>query len=104
MERKVYKLIDKSLVLGTEVENNGSTIVVKTPLAVTQIMSPQGTPEIAFVPMDLIFSDASDLHNSVVFKKEHIIWEKPMNHFPNYEQNFVAQTTGIEMVTSGVLS
>lgn len=104
MERKVYKLIDKSLVLGTEVENNGSTIVVKTPISITQIMGPSGNPEIVFIPMDLIFAEVTDIHNSVVLKKEHIIWEKPMNHFPSYEQNFIAQTTGIETVSSGILS
>jgi len=102
--RKVYKLIDKSVVLGTEVETTSETVTVQQPLNLTQIHNPQtGEPEIAFMPMDLIFVDAVDSKNVVTLKQEHIIWAKDLSDFPNYDQNYVQQTTGIETVSSGII-
>lgn len=103
--RKVYKLIDKSIVLGVEVESNDSTVTVKEPLNLTQIHNPQtGEPEIAFLPMDLIFADSAETKNVVTFKQEQVMWTKDLSDFPNYDQNYIQQTTGIETVaTSGIL-
>ena len=104
-ERKVYKLIDKSIVLGVEVESTDTTVTVKEPLNLTQIHNPQtGEPEIAFLPMDLIFADATDTKNTVTLKQAQIMWTKDLADFPNYDQNYVHQTTGIESVaTSGII-
>ena len=104
-ERKVYKLIDKSIVLGVEVESTDTTVTVKEPLNLTQIHNPQtGEPEIAFLPMDLIFADAMETKNTVTLKQEQIMWTKDLSDFPNYDQNYVHQTTGIESVaTSGII-
>ena len=106
MEKKmVYKLIDKSLILGTCVEETDTTVTVKQPFGVTQSFNPQtGQPEVVMIPMDLIFSEASDDKNVVTLKKEHIMYEKDMADFPPYEQNYRAQTTGVETVgVSGVI-
>ncbi len=104
--KKVYKLIDKSLVLGTEIEETSSTVTVKAPYNVTQMFNPQsGQPEIVILPLDLIFSEASAEKDVVTFKKEHIMYEKPMADFPAYEQNYVAQAMGIETVSkSGIIT
>jgi hypothetical protein len=97
--KKVYKLLDKSLVLGIEVESSETTVTVKAPLSITQMMNPHtGEPEIAMLPMDLIFGEVQADKNVVPLKREHIMYEKPMADFPAYEQNYVAQTTGIETV------
>lgn len=106
MSKKVYKLIDKSLVLATEIESTDTTVTIKAPLSVTQMLNPQTMqPEITMLPMDLIFAEASDSKNFVTIKKEHIMYEKDMADFPAYEQNYVAQTTGIETVKkSGIIS
>jgi hypothetical protein len=102
--RKVYKLIDKSIVLGTEVESNDVTVTVQQPLNLTQVHNPNtGEPEIAFLPMDLIFADALDSKNVITFKHSQIMWIKDMADFPNYDQNYVQQTTGIETITSGII-
>ena len=102
--RRVYKLIDKSIVLGVEVEANTDTVTVQQPLNLTQVHNPEtGEPEIAFLPMDLIFADATDSKNVVTFKQSQIMWIKDMSDFPNYDQNYVSQTTGIETVTSGII-
>lgn len=105
MLKKIYKLIDKSVVLGTEIDSTETTVTVKAPLNVTQMMNPQTMePEITMIPMDLIFADVVKGKDIVVFKKEHIMYEKDMTEFPNYEQNYVAQTTGIEMIQkSGII-
>ena len=104
--KKVYKLIDKSIVLGTEIDSTETTVTVKAPLNVTQMMNPQTyQPEITMIPLDLIFAEASNGKDVVTFKKEHIMYEKNMSDFPAYEQNYIAQTTGIEMVQkSGIIS
>lgn len=102
--RKVYKLIDKSIVLGTEIESDDTTVTVQEPVNLTQIHNPTtGEPEIAFLPMDLIFADAADSKNVVTFKQSQIMWTKDLADFPNYDQNYVHQTTGIETVQSGIL-
>jgi len=102
--RKVYKLIDKSIVLGTEVESVDETVTVQIPLNLTQIHNPAtGEPEIAFLPMDLIFADAIDSKNVITLKQSQIMWTKDLADFPNYDQNYVQQTTGIETVSSGIL-
>jgi len=102
--RKVYKLIDKSIVLGVEIESDNNTVTVKEPLNLTQIHNPQtGEPEIAFLPMDLIFADATATKNTVTFKQSQVMWTKDLADFPNYDQNYVQQTTGIETVQSGIL-
>jgi len=102
--RKVYKLIDKSVILGTELESSESTITVGTPVSLTQVVNPQtGEPEIAFLPMDLIFADVQDSKNHVTLKQSHIMWEKDMADFPAYDANYVQTTTGIEPVTSGII-
>lgn len=102
--RKVYKLIEKSIVLGVEVSADNNTVTVQEPLNLTQVHNPQtGEPEIAFLPMDLIFADAADSKNVVTFKQEQIMWTKDLADFPNYDQNYVHQTTGIETVQSGIL-
>ena len=103
--RKVYKLIDKSIVLGVEVSSDTDAVTVKEPLNLTQVHNPQsGEPEIAFLPMDLIFADAIDTKNIVTFKQTQIMWTKDLADFPNYDQNYVHQTTGIESAaTSGIL-
>jgi hypothetical protein len=104
--KKVYKLIDRSLVLATEIESTETTVTVKEPLSVTQMMNPQtGQPEVTMLPMDLIFAEASAGKSTVTFKKEHIMYDKDMADFPAYEQNYTAQTTGIETVQkSGIIS
>lgn len=104
--KKIYKLIDKSLVLATEVESTDTTVTVRAPFNVTQVFNPQtGQPEVAMMPLDLIFSEAPDGKDVVTFKKEHIMYDKPMADFPAYEQNYVAQTTGIEPVRkSGIIT
>ena len=104
--KKVYKLIDKSIVLGTEVESTETTVTVKTPISVTQMMNPQtGMPEVGLLPMDLIFSEVEPTKDVVELKKEHIMYDKPLADFPAYEQNYTAQTTGIETVQkSGIIS
>lgn len=104
--KKVYKLIDRSLVLATELETTETTVTIRAPLSVTQIYNPQnGQPEVAMMPMDLIFSEASDGNDVVTFKKEHIMYDLPMSNFPAYEQNYIAQTTGIEPVRkSGIIT
>lgn len=102
--RKVYKLIDKSVVLGLEVESSPTTVTVQQPLNLTQIHNPTtGEPEIAFMPMDLIFVDAASNKDVVTLKQDHIIWSKDLADFPNYDQNYVQQTTGIETVSSGII-
>jgi hypothetical protein len=106
MTKKVYKLLDKSLVLATEVESTETTVTIKAPLSVTQMFNPQtGQPEVTMLPMDLIFAEAASGKNTVTLKREHIMYEKPMADFPAYEQNYVAQTTGIETIQkSGIIS
>lgn len=106
MTKKVYKLIDRSLVLATEVENTPTTVTIKAPLSVTQMMNPQtGQPEVTLLPMDLIFAEAAAGKDVVVFKKEHIMYDLDMADFPAYEQNYVAQTSGIETVQkSGIIA
>jgi|688.fasta_scaffold869692_2 hypothetical protein len=103
--KKVYKLIDRSLVLATEVEENLTTVTVKAPLSVTQTFNPAtGQPEVVMIPMDLIFSEADSGKDVVTFKKEHIMYEKPMSDFPAYEMNYNMQVTGIETVQkSGII-
>lgn len=103
--KKIYKLIDKSVVLGTEIEATSSTVTIKTPYNVTQMYNPRtGEPELVILPLDLIFSDAAEGKDVVTFKKEHIMYEAPMSHFPSYEQNYVAQAMGIETVQkSGII-
>jgi len=99
MKKKIYKLIDRSLVLATELERTENTVTVKSPLNVTQTINPQtGQPEVTLIPMDLIFAEASPGKNVVTFKKEHIMYELDMADFPAYEQNYVASTSGIETV------
>jgi len=104
--KKVYKLIDRSLILATEVESTETTVTVKSPLSVTQMMNPHnGQPEVTMLPMDLIFAEAADGKDIVTFKKEHIMYDKEMSDFPAYEQNYIAQTTGIETVQkSGIIA
>ena len=103
--KKVYKLIDKSIVLGYEVASNDTIVTVEQPLNLTQIHNPQtGEPEIAFLPMDLIFADASDTADVVDFKQSQIMWTKKMADFPNYEANYTQQTSSIETVQSGVIT
>lgn len=106
MTKKVYKLIDRSLVLATEVERTETTVTIKNPLSVTQMMNPHnGQPEITMLPMDLIFAEAAEGKSIVTLKQEHIMYEKDMTDFPAYEQNYTAQTTGIETVKkSGIIA
>ena len=104
--KKIYKLVDKSLVLATEVETTKTTVTVRAPYNVTQVFNPQtGQPEVAMMPLDLIFHEASEGKDIVTFKQEHIMYELPMANFPAYEQNYMAQTTGIEPVRkSGIIT
>ena len=106
MKKKIYKLIDRSLVLATELETTENTVTVKSPLSVTQMMNPQtGQPEVTMLPMDLVFAEAAPGKDVVTFKKEHIMYELDMTDFPVYEQNYIAQTSGIETVQkSGIIS
>lgn len=106
MTKKVYKLIDRTLILATEVEVTETTVTVKAPLGVGQGVNPQtGQPEVVLMPMDLIFSEAADGKDVVTLKKEHIMYEKNMSDFPAYEQNYSMQTTGIETVQkSGIIT
>jgi len=105
-ERKVYKLIDRSLILATEIENTVETVTIKAPLSVTQSINPAtGQPEIVVIPMDLIFGDAAAGKDVVTLRKDHIMYDKPMSDFPAYEKNYGMQTTGIEPVKkSGIIS
>lgn len=106
MLKKVYKLIDRSLILATEIDSTKHTVTVSNPLSVTQMMNPKtGQAEIVLIPMDMIFSEVLEGENHVTFKTDHIMYDKPMSFFPAYEQNYVAQTTGIEPVKrSGIIS
>lgn len=102
MTKKVYKLIDRSLILATELETTETTVTVKAPLSVTQMLNPQtGQPEITMIPLDLIFAEVANDKNVVTLRKVDIMYEKPMADFPAYEQNYIAQTTGIETVKKG---
>ena len=102
--KKVYKLIDRSLILATEVEDNGTTIIIKAPLNVTQMMNPRtGEPEVSMVPMDLIFASAAPDKDTVELKKEHIMYEKPMDDFPAYAQHYTEMTLGIQAPTTEIL-
>jgi len=97
--RKVYKLLDRSLVLATEIDESQSTFTVKEPISITQTFNPQtGQPDIVMIPMDLIFAEVAPGKNIVEFKKDHVMYDKPMSDFPTYEQNYIAHTTGIETV------
>jgi hypothetical protein len=31
------------------------------------------------------------------------MWEKDLTDFPNYDKNYLQQTTGIETVTNGII-
>ena len=99
-------MIDRSLVLATEIESTENTVTVRAPLSVTQTFNPQnGSPEIVMIPMDLIFGEAIPGKDTVTFKKKHIMYEKNMADFPAYEQNYTMQTTGIESVSnSGIIT
>jgi len=102
--RKVYKLTDKSVILGTELDTTDTLVTIGSPVALTQVVNPStGEPEIAFLPMDLIFADVQDSKDNVQVKQSHIMWEKPMADFPAYDANYVQTTTGIETVTSGII-
>jgi len=102
--RKVYKLSDKSVILGTELEVGKSTITIGSPVSLTQVVNPQsGEPEIAFLPMDLIFADVIDTKDNFELNVSHIMWQKDMADFPSYEQNYIQTTTGIETVSSGII-
>ena len=105
MKRKVYKLIDRSVILATEIEETETTVTIKSPLSVTQAMNPHnGQPEIVLIPMDLIFGEVKGDKNTATFKKEHIMYDKPMEDFPAYEQNYGMQVTGVETVKkSGII-
>ena len=103
-KRKVYKLSDKSVILGTELEVGISTITIGSPVSLTQVVNPNtGEPEIAFLPMDIIFADVVDNKDNFNLNVAHIMWEKDMADFPAYEQNYIQTTTGIETVSSGIV-
>ena len=98
MNRKVVlKLIDRSIVVGTLVEDKEKTIVVDKPMNIMQQLNPM-TNEIAsmIVPMDFVFTDINESENSVELKKEHIMWMKDLSAFPNFEKEFISKTTGLE--------
>lgn len=104
--KKIYRLIDRTLILAIELERTETTVTFRTPLCVTQTYNPStGQPEVVMMPMDLIFSEAAPKKDFVTIKCEHIMYEKPMEDFPAYEQNYNMQTTGIEQVTkkSGII-
>ncbi len=103
--RTVYKLSDKSVILGTQLETTDTTRTIGSPVALTQVQNPQtGEAEIAFLPMDIIFADVTDTKDSFVMKESHIMWSKPMSDFPAYDANYVQTTTGIEApITSGII-
>lgn len=104
--RKVYRLIDRSLILATEIDFTKNTVTVSNPLSVTQMMNPKtGQAEMVLIPLDMIFSEAIEGENHVTFKTDHIMYVKSMASFPAYEQNYIAHTTGIEPVKrSGIIS
>lgn len=106
MTKKVYKLIDRSLILAVEIESTIETVTIKTPMSITQSFNPgSGQPEVVMIPMDLIFSEAAEGKDIVTLRKDHIMYEKPLSDFPAYEQNYNMQTTGIESVQkSGIIS
>jgi len=98
------KLIDKSLILCEVISNDETTITVKAPYNVTQMINPAtGQPEMALIPLDLIFADVEESKNSITFKKEHIMWEKDLSDFPNYKNSYLEETTGIATVQSEIL-
>jgi len=100
--RKVFKLSDKSIILGTELESSDINVTIGSPINLTQVVNPNtGEPEIAFLPMDIIFADVTESKDSITIKHSHIMWEKDIADFPAYEQNYVHQTTGIEAVSTG---
>ncbi len=105
MKKMVYKLVDRSLVLATEIESTSTTVTVKAPISVTQMMNTHtGQPEVTMIPMDLIFAEAAVGKDTVTFKQAHIMYAKDMADFPAYEQNYTAQTTSIETIQkSGIL-
>jgi len=102
----VLKLIDKSLVLGNEIGRDEHTITISAPLNVTQIFNPRtGEPEIAMVPLDIIFAEAIEGKNIVTLKLDHVMYEKDMEDFPPYLANYQVQTTGISVVSpSGLVA
>lgn len=98
--KKIYRLVDRSLILATQVDETENTVTFKAPLTITQSFNPQtGQPDIVMIPMDLIFGDAAPGKDIVTIKKEHIMYEKPMSDFPAYESNYTSNTTGIETVS-----
>lgn len=102
----VLKLIDKSLVLANEIGRDDHTITVSAPVNVTQLFNQRtGEPEIAMLPLDLIFDDATGGKNTVTFKLSHIIYEKDMEDFPTYLANYQMQTSGVSVVgNSGIVT
>jgi hypothetical protein len=102
----VLKLIDKSLVLGNEIGRDDHTITISSPVNVTQLFNHRtGEPEIAMLPLDLIFGEAAEGKNTVTFKLAHIMYEKNLEDFPPYLANYQMQTAGIAVIgTSGVIT
>ena len=102
----VIKLMDKSLVLAQEVSRDGTTVTVSKPMSVTQVFNPRsGEPEIAMLPMDLIFAEAAEGKDTVTFKLDHVMYEKDLEDFPPYLANYMAQTSGIAAIPdNGIVS
>ena len=95
MEKKVYKLIDRTLVMGCIMEDTDSTVTLKQPISVTVQMGPNNQPMPALVSLDIIFDDVIGENDNVTIKKDQIMWEKPLEHFPTYFENYNATLTDI---------
>ena len=106
MKRMVYKLIDKSMVLGVELESNATTVTIKDPMNIAPSHNPQtGQTEIGIIPMDLIFADVLLSKNTVTLKHSHIMYVKPLEDFPSYDNHYMQSTTNIETVqSSGIIT
>jgi len=96
-KKVVLKLIDRSIVVGTLVEDKNTSVVIDKPMNIMQQLNPMTNEVVsAIVPMDFVFTDIIENDNSVELKKEHIMWIKDLSSFPNFEKEFISKTTGLE--------
>jgi len=98
--------INNQIIIGKLLEETDSYIILGKPFNVMQTMNPQTMqPEIALVPLDMVFANIKEEANSVKLKKEQIMYDKDLSDFPVYEENYIAQITGIETIAnSGIIS
>jgi hypothetical protein len=100
-KKVVLKLIDRSIVVGTMVEDKNDVVVIDKPMNIMQQLNPMTNEVVsAIVPMDFVFTDISENDNFVELKKEHIMWVKDLSSFPNFEKEFISKTTGLETSVS----